>query len=52
MFGTKLYIVAPVSDNHKIDINYDIEMHGNILNNLHDTYIKKIVIMGMLFRNV
>lgn len=41
MFGTKFDIVAPVADNHKIDINSDIEMHGNILNNLHDTYIKK-----------
>ena len=41
MFGIKFDIVAPVADNHKIDINSDIEMHGNILNNLHDTYIKK-----------
>ena len=41
MFGTKLDIAASVADNHKIDINYDIEMHGNILNNLHDTYINK-----------
>jgi hypothetical protein len=41
MFGTKFDIVAPVADNHKIDINSDIEMHENILNNLHDTYIKK-----------
>ena len=40
-FGTKFDIAEPVADNHKIDINSDIEMHGNILNNLHDTYIKK-----------
>ena len=41
MFGTKFDMTATVTDDHKIDINSDIEMHINILNNLHDTYIKK-----------
>ena len=51
-FGTKFDIVATVADNHKIDINSDIEMHGNILNNLHDTYIKKNRDYGNAFSEI